>query len=328
MAINGEVVANSNSGSLSIENLPKGVLRAIIERLNEKSQRSTKIYQGSYAININHLKNLFTKIGDEFSGRLVISESANVSLALDDNARHDFRSWEEFELFDQSQAEKTKSLSFEYTIDSANHQGEVQRYKTQVSVQNTPSRFGLMLGPIRVQSVSDFGIPPVPIHASVEYTDFIIGKNLITTIDKWEKSLPRREPIVPNWISKNSDKFQLMLEISTTLASIAACRFYTQIWPSQQYPGAQFPILLTTAATIFVGFHLGRFFSSQMQKNIVRVKTASNITITSGDSNYDSSIKSGNRNNARRAIGLFIGCVLQVALGLAGNQIWDYVNGN
>ncbi|MCF3974040.1 hypothetical protein [Paracoccus salsus] len=309
------------NGVLSIDDLPRNTLQSIIQRLNQKSQRTTKIFSADYDLNINSLKQVSDKIHQEFNGRDILFLSATVSLSLSNGARHDFASWEEFDSFDTSQAARTKAIAIEVTADILDSDRTPQRFKTQISIQNTPRAFGLTFGPISFQRIEDFGIPPVPIHATVEYSDFIVGKNLIGTIDGWEDALKKRDPTFFQKLSRQSERIRNSLTFITTLSAIYLCATLPDIFSASLYTS-----LIASAGIIYVGHNLGLFFAKKVEENIDRSSTFSNITLTDGDRNHNEKVEKRNRSAFRKALGFLSFCVLQVALSVVANPVWEYLS--
>lgn len=255
----------------------------------------------------------------------MISRNASVSLILENNLRHDFLNWTEFESFDKSQAERSKSLSVEVTVDIVDSDIQPKRFKSQVSIQNTPRGIGMYLGPISFQRIEDVGIPPVPIHASVEYNDFIVGKNILSTIDSWEKALTKQDHSIIRSFQRKSQYVRHFLEIGTTLAAIAFCRVFAQDAASGASNASLFNFLVISTIIIFIGHHLGSFLANQFESFIDRISSASNITITKGDQNHNQKILKKNKTYAFKSAAFFISCLLQIALGVAANPIWDWI---
>lgn len=181
--------AESGQHLVDVNNLPKNALSAILRKLSEKTQRSSQVYRENYTVTVDDIRNLIDKIRQEFHDASPLSETLSVSLHLSSNQRFDFTSWDEFKGFDTSQAERTKSLSFEYDRAFEGKDGLLERYKVQVSCQNISGRLNFFIGPITIGRIEDAGLPPVPIHASVSYSNYILGKNLTGTIDAWVRSL-------------------------------------------------------------------------------------------------------------------------------------------
>lgn len=185
---------DQSSHSVSLDGLPVGALRAIIAKLNERSQAATRSYNNNYDLSVSDISQILQKIQQEFKGRTILSMSATVSLFLTKGQRHDFASWKEFDDFDTSHKEKTRSISLEVVIDVLDgNDGSPERYQCQVSVQNNPSAFGFVIGPISISNIDNAGLPPTPIAATVKYNNYVVGKNLLATIDDWESTLKQRE---------------------------------------------------------------------------------------------------------------------------------------
>jgi len=114
----GEIVDPTEaSHSVDLGGLPKDAIKAIIEKLNQKSQKATRVFNNEYDLSTSDLKQLMEKVVQEFNACSIISNAATASIVLSKNQRFDFSSWKEFEEFDVSQPQTTKSLSFGITLD-------------------------------------------------------------------------------------------------------------------------------------------------------------------------------------------------------------------
>lgn len=184
-AKSGDIInPNENSHSLDLGGLPKDAIKALIEKLNQKSQRVTRVFKSEYDISVNDLKQLMIKIVDEFNACSIISNTATATVVLSKNQRFDFSTWAEFEDFDKSQPQTTKSLTFSITLDVLRGDNEVpERYSVQISVQNNPAQFGIQIGPFGIRPVDGFDIPPAPLVAVVNFNNYILGKNLNSTVE-------------------------------------------------------------------------------------------------------------------------------------------------
>jgi hypothetical protein len=251
--------------------------------------------------------------------------SASVSVFLSNSQRYDFSSWKDFEAFDASQAERTKSLSVEMIFDVVRaSEGSPERYKVQLSVQNTPAQFGLFLGPIAFSRIEDAGIPPVPIHASVEYMNYVVGKNLMSTIEGWEKALDHQDFGTIEFLQKHSSKIAQFLTFVSVLSGFLVCRAYLYN-PNDPPFSSTSTIVYFMALTLFLFYSVGKFFSQNIERYIDRQKPLSNLTLTKGDQKFNAKIKSGNRSNWIRVAMFSVAILVQIACGIFVNYVWAFL---
>lgn len=318
-----EIIPNGEGPLVSIDNMPKSVLSAIISKLNEKSQKSTRNFDDHYNIKIPDFKQLFEKIKDEFEGRTIVSMSAGVTLILWNNQRHEFRTWEEFEEFDRSSTERTRSISCDMIVDILDSEMSPQRYRVQASIQNIRSGSSFVIGPLRVMPAQEIGVPPVPIHVSFDYSSFIVGKNLNSTVENWEQGLERSESKLISWMQKNSIHLRKILQFSFLLSSIAFCRvFVSEVSPGDEAQSLARWMIVAAILVTSMNF-LGDYISNAAERSIDRMRTRSNITLTRGDEQFNTKNSRKNIQLAVKSISFVAMCLLNVSLSIFANWAWE-----
>jgi hypothetical protein len=314
---------NSGQHLVDVNTLPKNVLGAIIRKLNEKTQRSTQSFKDEYIVSISDIKQLVAKLRQELEGNEPISESISVSLHLNTNQRFDFSSWEDFEKFDTSQAERTKSVSFEYIKDFANDDGTLERYKVQVAVQNVPGQYHFFFGPITLRRIEDAGLPPVPIHSSVEYSNYIKGKNLTGTIDSWVKSLDINDRKIVSLLQQNSRKIAIGGQFFATFAAISGSILFI---PMNSGSLEEIAYLAGySAAFIYLAMNLGKILSGMVERNLDRHESQNTISITKGDLSRNRQIEKKNNSVMRAAAFFGTGILIQILCSIAASYIFESI---
>ncbi len=321
----GQVIQPGDTGhSVDLEGLPHDAIKAIIKKLNERSQKSTHIFTDEYQITIENLKLLMTKVVQEFDSCTIISQTSSASIVLSNNQRFDFSSWDQFEEFDTSQPEKTRSISLSVTIDVIRGQNETpERYSVQVSVQNNPASFGIQIGPLGLRPVDGFQVPPAPIVVTVDFNNYILGKNLSSTIENWEKALKRRNPTFRVFFQKRSANIRAILAFASTLSGIFACRIMIDNWDLSPTNNLGW-FLLISAATIYAFYTIGGFLSKQAERQIDRQQASNNITLTEGDKRKEEQVEQKNKRSVYKAIAFSFGVVMQISCSIAATKIWTW----
>lgn len=308
---------------VDVNNLPRNALSAILQKLSEKTQRSTQVYRENYTVSIGDVRNLIEKLRQEFHDNNPLSETLSVSLHLSSNQRFDFTSWLEFENFDTSQAERTKSLSFEYSRAFEGSDGTLERYKVQVSCQNINNRINFYFGPITISRVEDAGLPPVPIHASVSYSNYIRGKNLTGTVDAWVRSLDVESGKPIKFLQKHSGKLPTL---GKTIAAISAILGCLSIFPENVSTVRELGLFLGYSALfVYCSYCLSFMLASFLERQIDNYRPKSMITLTKGDENRNRKLDTGNAASVRRSIYFSLGLLLQIGCSLSANFIYSYI---
>jgi len=220
---------------VNVTSLPPHVLEAIVKNLQQPVQKATQVFRKNYIIEIHYIKQLLIKIEQEFRGDPFITKNLTLSLHLSSNQRFDFASWKEFAEFDSSKNEGTKSISFTYNRSASTPDNKLQFYKVQVAIQNLQMRHSIFLGPVILSRIEDAGLPPVPIHSSVEYSDYVMGKNLIGVFEQWADSLSTDEKPIINWLQKNSGKIRSIFVFLVTLAALIGPIIYIKSAGPENY---------------------------------------------------------------------------------------------
>jgi hypothetical protein len=316
---------NDGSGRhiVDVQDLPTNALGAIIQKLNEKSQKSSQIFKEEYSVSVGDIQNLIEKIRQEFHDTNPISETLSLSLHLSNNQRFDFNSWEEFEGFNTSQSERTKSISFEYTRDFVGSDQALERYKVQVACQNMNSRFNLYLGPITLSRIEDAGLPPVPIHSTVSYSNYIRGKNLSGTIEEWVKSLDVEDRSYINFLQKHSGKFPRYGQSLATISALLGCVAF--IPGDTASIGELGSFICYAAICIYISYIVGYTLASLAERQIDRHRSKNMIAFTNGDKKFDQMVDGKNKKSMRNASFYAVGIIVQIACSLTASYVFEIV---
>lgn len=300
-----QVIPPGESGhSVDVQSLPVSALKGILNKLNEKSQTTTRLFNKSYIITTEDLRQLITKVTQEFHYTSIISRSATVSITLARNQRHDFTSWEEFKQFDTSQAEKTSSLQVEMTFDVVRNDGETpERYVIQVSIQNFPhDSFGFILGSMALAKAGEFPAPPAPLSATIRYNNYILGKNLIATIENWESTLEVREQKVVRNLQKNPSLFPEIGFFIGTVSGIILAGNLSAFYSGFKLEDVDFRLWIMWAAlAVFTFSFFGRISGKFAERHVDRYTPGNNITLTKGDHNFEKNLLKRNKESLLKA---------------------------
>lgn len=266
-----------------------------------------------------------TKIRQEFPDTTRLSEDVSVTLHLSSNQRHDFNSWEEFDTFDSTQKQRTKSLSFVYIYNMIGSDENLESYRVQVSVQNVGNKFGIYFGPIAISRIEDAGIPPVTIHATVDYKNYIRGKNILSTIDGWVEALPKEENKLVDFFERHGATLSGAAHKISVVLCVASILPFA---PSENGTIRQLGVYLSLSALwIVISWFFASYFSEKIKDLPRKFRNSSTIVFTKGDENHDALIKSKNKTVLRSIFLNSFWIVLQITLGVSSNFVWNYVSG-
>lgn len=295
---------DDNSHSIDVYALPPTALRAILDKLNEKSQTATKLYNGKYKISLNDIEQFIAKIDQEFHACTVLNRSATATLILSEQRRFDFRSWEEFLSFDTSQKGRTASLQVElnYSVFRGKDKN-LESYGIQLSIQNLSESgsMGILFGPIVISQPGAFPVPPSSIFCTIKYNNYILGKNIVSSADGWVGSLDIFETPILKKAQKNSDKIREIIFFFATISGmfVALGLHKINVFSHEQW-------IIYGAMTTFSFAYVGRVIGKWVEYNIDRISVRDPLCITRGD-NLAASTKK--RANTRYMFKVFLGII-------------------
>ena len=311
MASDPEIVGpGENSHSIDVYALPPNALRAILDKLSEKSQTATKLYNGKYAISLDDVEQFISRIDQEFHACKIINRSATATFILSEQQRFDFRSWEAFETFDTSQSGKTSSLQVELTYNVfRGEDSTLERYVIQLSIQNlsTTASMGIMFGPIAISQPGTFAIPPSPVSCTVRYNNYILGKNLAAAADGWVAGLENVQSRTLKNIQRRSDTIS---ECIFFLATIFGLVFSLQLHSVGIFQLQDW--LIYSAMIVFSFSYLGRVIGKSVERNIDRISVRDPLCITRGDRNESANREKRNQRLVLKAVFGFSLFLIQV----------------
>lgn len=314
---------NESSHSIDVHALPPRALRAILDKLNEKSQTAIELYNDKYDISLGDIEQFIAKIDQEFHACKVINRSATATLLLSEQRRFDFRSWEEFCSFDSSQKGRTASLQIELNYSVFRGEDQIlESYGIQLSIQNLSESgsMGIMFGPIAISQPGTFPVPPSPISCTVKYNNYILGKNLVSAADGWVASLDVIENSLLKHAHRNSDKLrELVFFLATIFGLVAALSLHKmEIFFQEEW-------IIYAAITVFSFSYFGRFVGKWIEKNIDRISVRDPLCITRGDDQYAKSRKSKNKRLIIKAILGILIFFVQAAISIFSNDILSLI---
>ncbi|SMX49251.1 hypothetical protein MAA8898_04237 [Maliponia aquimaris] len=310
--------------SVDLEGLPKGALKAIISKLNERSQKVGKNFRGIYSIKVSDLRELVEKVVEEFHSCVILSQTASVTIHFSNNQRYDFRNWREFEEFDSSQKFWTHSVSIEIILDVIRVEQELpERYEVEISVFNIMKEIAISFGPIRISSGEIDVSPTVSMQANVKYINYVLGKNIMSTIEDWEGALEKEESSFRKTVSRLSNRFP---HIGKTVGSVAGLVFAFRLGDSFS---AFFPAFSEAGTYLFfygvsfvifsaLGNELGRRVSRSLESH----KSPLNFVFTRGDSIRNESVRRKNRITVRKAL-IYVSLIaLELIVAGVSYELW------
>lgn len=176
--------------------------------------------------------------------------------------------------------------------------GAPERYQCQIAIQNNPSDFGFIVGPISISTIDDAGIPPSPIAASVKFNNYVVGKNLLSTNDSWHDSLKRREKDTLHRLKPWSASIRQAL---TLLGTISGLWFSYSVLAKLSFVNSieLWLTLFLSVSIIFwqVAYSAAKYFETFIDQR----QNSANIFLTVGDDRAEEQREFRNRGYFRKA---------------------------
>ena len=314
---------NDSNHSVDVAGLPEGALRAIIDKLNQKSQRSRKSFNHEYNISTDDLKRILKQIKEEFHNYTKISISAQVSILLGNNQRFEFASWEEFEDFDKTLPHRTRSLTIEMVIDVLRTpDGTFERYQVQIEISNRHGMHFIGTVSIRSGDVADIDFDFGSLKYSVDYNNYTQGKNIIGALESWEKTLIRRSANLRLLLQRKSSAIRKLITFFIICSGIFATNGVIIIIQklSSNY-NFNHTWIVWAALVVYTSSQIGFLVGSLVERQIDKQQPSNNLTITQGDKKFDIEVGDKNRALTRRAIIYAIAALFHTTLGLLLEKI-------
>jgi hypothetical protein len=166
---------------------------AIANRVVEKFEQTTEVtssslargYGKAFLIGLQDIESLKNKVGQELSTVKVISNVFNATVRFSNGRSSNHNAWEEFAKFDSSRSDYINEiiLKFVMLIEHASSQ-KPEKYTLEIKF-----RTDIQDAEYLIAQVLSNGEGPHNLAISVEYRDYIIGKNLFALLEGWVSSL-------------------------------------------------------------------------------------------------------------------------------------------
>jgi hypothetical protein len=185
--------------AISITSLPPKALQAVYHAATGKVATTEKSLRRNVVIDNTAVENLYHRICQEFDVQNLLAEpTVTVVIRYDEDGSCSYSSWERFTKITSIEDKSTSAveLKFEAIL--------------KVPGTDTPQRLVITVGldsalPIleaerkKDRERLDFGWIAIArnswktVEIKVDYVDFVIAKNFIQVVEKWESSLPATE---------------------------------------------------------------------------------------------------------------------------------------
>ncbi len=291
------------SGNITKESGAYKLVQAIYHVVTGKTETISKQFTENYKIEFEDIVQLHTKCVQMCTQWDVISQNENITFYHADNSKERFTSIERLELYNRSHTSPIETVTYEYNVlVKSPNVDKPQPYKVNVKITS-----GIALAPETVPKAIGIAIirffSGAAISLNVEYVDYVIARNIISTLDSWvqEIEITKSNKILKllqqfsHWIPRFSGILILCL---ATLSGILSAE---TILGEQAAPSLLAKFLISTFGFITLSYFLGILLGRMLERSIDRMQEMSYIEINKGDAKLLSAFRKNNRHSIMKA---------------------------
>tara|TARA_R110002074_G_scaffold143011_1_gene289734 strand:+ start:274 stop:1260 length:987 start_codon:yes stop_codon:yes gene_type:complete len=314
-------------GGSAKEDAADKIIAALMRKLDEDKRvvsEMSKGYSKQFRIGYPEFINLRQKLNQELNHLAIKSSRLEIAIMYSDGSHSKFSNWDEFAKHDSSKSEFIRDLAFEfhYSI-SLEIDGLDDRFKVEVGLRTGIDHADRMLyGALEPDST------PPNIRCSVEYTNYIVAKNLFSLIDKWVDALPK---VNAPWHSARLQRQSYVMFCRYLIRSSALFGAITFGFVTLDNLTADSPQSIAMwGLNIFLFYACADIFnfycSNRFNRWITRTSSLAAIEITQGDKRRIDGLKESNRSIFLKAIGYFFGGAGTIPFSFIASWIYNYYN--
>lgn len=154
--------------------------KALFDHIATRPSSISSTYSHACVIHFNDIIQILAKIEQLLARFDVISNSINFEIELSSGRSIEISGIDQLQTFDTSQNETVSSINIEMNVVLRhNASSSLEQYVIELGARSTVGEVELFLAHFE-------GAPDLPMaRAKVKFVDYIVGKNLISTIDEW-----------------------------------------------------------------------------------------------------------------------------------------------
>lgn len=280
-----ELIYRGASGETTLSEVPVSVLQALYHELTGKTESLSKFFDRQVLIVYEDLRQLNFKVLQQIEQYKSIGRNVTIKVNCTDERSQTFSSWEKFSQYDQSSTAAVSEIfiTYEFLVELPAVK-KFHRYKLEIRLVSGVAA-GNFLSPFRMGLFRITGMP-APIIVRIEYVDYLVAKNFISTIDEWVKSLAE---IKSHWhfprLQRHSGHFRHIFP-SCTLAAAIYATYRLGITMNVLAVPSNPKILLwgcIGGVLMVLSTMLGRIFGMQVENHVDSTTPISAIKLTRGD---------------------------------------------
>ena len=323
------ITLSDHSGPIVIgsDSIPFGAYQAIYHKLTKKVEKNSKHYSGAYTISFNDIENLHHRISQLLTQYNVKLNNCEISHVFKDDQHREHSSFEKFKFSDCTIRSCTKRVNYQYDFlillpSQISGMDEIaQRYKLHILLDQEFIESDDLSVPYFIRGIV-FG---KNINVNIEYTDYAVYQSLISVIDGWISTLPKKDPSsLTKFLLKRESFFRnfsdIIVRFLGLIAGVVAFFNIDEISNPKSSSLILFFIAIAFTSYGIIGFLIDGFY-----KSISKINPATFILITDGDKDRMNDVISKRKKITSVIIFILSAFILTVAINIFSNYIYDYI---
>lgn len=272
------------------------IAQAVYYSVTGKTEKLTKAFSDNYKITFEDIQQLHAKCGQMCTQWNVIESNENITINHVDDNKESFSSFERFKIYDKSQTSAVEGISYEFNVlIQPNGIPKPQPYKINIRIASAIAVYSRAENDAPSSLLLKF-FRSRPLIIEIEYVDYVIARNMMSTIESWVKEieLEKRNKFLrfaqsnSHWIPRITGTMLLMIALVASFFAIDE----TLIGREENAFLAKF--LLSSFGFIAISSIFGSWLGRITENTVDRVQELSHIEINRGDKNLLAKFKKKN----------------------------------
>jgi hypothetical protein len=302
------------------------IAQALYNIITAKTEKTQKSYKSNYKITFESIKQLYTKFEQMITQWNILGNSCSITINHIDDSTDEFSSFERFTLYDLSKASSIEQIILKFSFllrsDGFNEEEKyMQNYNITVRILNKVAFYNHR----EKEFASSFFrfMTEDNLILEIEYVDYIIARNIISTVDSWEVGLEKNNyNKMIDMIQRYSMYFPSIIRL---IFFIIICVYLINNIENRSILNlielSKFSLL--SLLSIYIFMQIGYYFGRLLEKSIDGLVSTAYIMINSGDSQE---LKKYQSNNIHKIIGAFMSLGGSIIVAILSDKIIELIN--
>ncbi|VAW81252.1 hypothetical protein MNBD_GAMMA12-1539 [hydrothermal vent metagenome] len=302
------------------------IAQAVYYSVTGKTEKLTKAFSDNYKITFEDIQQLHSKCEQMCTQWNVIECNENITVNHVDDNKESFSSFERFKIYDKSQTSAVEGVSYEFNaLILPNGTPKPQPYKINIRIASAIAVYSRSENDGPSSFIMKF-FRSGPLIIEIEYVDYVIARNMMSTIESWVKEIEiekRNKYLIflqsnSHWIPKLTGTILMMVALVASFFAIDS----VLIGREENTTLAKF--LLSSFGFIVLSSRVGTWLGRITENTIDRIQELSHIELNRGDKNLLSDFKKKNsRSYLKSGIYILIITAHAVASGYFATFLYE-----